>query len=304
MASAITKSDTRSSGGKAIELLRSGRFLTNSCEGGCVYGERPLSSHTTANTVENYHHRTASALIQGTLEPWHSPPTALTYGESTTLTAPAEDVSIPLSARAANCLPGCAQGQCFEDQRPMDELRQFNQDIVDAFDVKQTGVQLTIDEDLYDNPQTQMNHDRNVRSRAPFGSVLSLQNIAGGLLKAIGDGPALKDIPPQIEEVVDDPIEAQSTAPGVTRTLDTQEDHRHSNSALIPIGDEWIFGQYDAWSVNAPERRDGPSPFDNLLRTWMRSAKRRNGRTMSAGWLKVYDSRKICSTQRMRAFER
>ena len=127
---------------------------------------------------------------------------------------------------------------------------------------------------------------------------------AGGLLKAIGDGPALKDIPPQIEEVVDDPIEAQSTAPGVTRTLDTQEDHRHSNSALIPIGAEWIFGQYDAWSVNAPERRDGPSPFDNLLRTWMRSAKRRNGRTMSAGWLKVYDSRKICSTQRMRAFER
>ncbi|KAH1487048.1 hypothetical protein KXV92_006843 [Aspergillus fumigatus] len=39
---------------------------------------------------------------------------------------------------------------------------------------------------------------------------------AGGLLKAIGDGPALKDIPLQIEEVIDDPVEAQSTASGVS----------------------------------------------------------------------------------------
>ncbi|KAH1591275.1 hypothetical protein KXX44_008840, partial [Aspergillus fumigatus] len=39
---------------------------------------------------------------------------------------------------------------------------------------------------------------------------------AGGLLKAIGDGLALKDIPLQIEEVIDDPVEAQSTASGVS----------------------------------------------------------------------------------------
>ncbi|KAG2010844.1 hypothetical protein GB937_007612 [Aspergillus fischeri] len=41
---------------------------------------------------------------------------------------------------------------------------------------------------------------------------------AGGLLQALGSGPALRDILPQVEEVVDDPIEEQSNVSGASRT--------------------------------------------------------------------------------------